>query len=88
MKEVFLKITKLPRPNESDYWDPFQMEVVVMDGKKLVKRQTFQKPDHKSVILAKAQNLLDPESDWSELEIKEIIEELPEKKNEKASISA
>lgn len=83
MKELFMRIVKLPKDKESllGYWDAFQIEVLETREGRIVRRFLFDKPDTKQMVLSKAELMLDPESGWDDGE----IGMLPEASDEKAT---
>lgn len=59
-KETFFRCKKLGKgPN--DYWDSYQIEVCVLQGNKIIKREMVDKPDTKQMTLAKAELMLNPD---------------------------
>lgn len=86
MKDTFFRVKKLGRLKSTDQHEAYQIEVVEMDGEKVVRRFWFRNPDTKQQTLAWAELMNDPDSDFDK------EEELPgvkqKAKNEKQPLSA
>lgn len=87
MKDTFFRVKKLGRLQPQDQWEAYQIEVVEMEGDKMVKRFWYKKPDTKQQVLAQAELMADPDSDFDkEMELDPYRPK--EKKSGKAALSA
>ena len=59
--EYFFAVRKLGRLQPNDYWEAYQIEMLIVQDNKIVRRWLFDKPDTKQMTMAKMELMINPD---------------------------
>lgn len=59
--EYFFRVKKIGRLHPADYWEAYQIEILIMQGDKVFRRWFYDKPDTKQMVLAKMELMMNPD---------------------------